>query len=76
MKDVEQSRRLLREQIAATESQLQRLKDQLEALEQDTSTTAKVEEQTPESGKWPLLQDEYRRYGRQMIVNQIGLKGT
>lgn len=26
--------------------------------------------------KWPLLQDEYRRYGRQMIVDEIGLKGT
>lgn len=24
---------------------------------------------------WPLLQDEYRRYGRQMIVDQIGLTG-
>ncbi|EER29842.1 Urmylation protein [Coccidioides posadasii str. Silveira] len=25
--------------------------------------------------KWPLQQDEYRRYGRQMIVEQIGLQG-
>ncbi|KAL1956166.1 hypothetical protein VTO42DRAFT_7601 [Malbranchea cinnamomea] len=24
---------------------------------------------------WPLLQDEYRRYGRQMIVEQIGIQG-
>lgn len=24
---------------------------------------------------WPLLPDEYRRYGRQMIVDQIGLPG-
>ncbi|WEW61385.1 Urmylation protein [Emydomyces testavorans] len=25
--------------------------------------------------KWPLLQEEYRRYGRQMIVDQIGIQG-
>lgn len=30
----------------------------------------------PPSHKWPLLQDEYRRYGRQMIVDQVGLQGT
>ena len=76
MKDIEQSRRLLKEQIATTESQLQRLKEQLEELEQEAATPTNLEEQTPATGKWPLLQDEYRRYGRQMIVNQIGLKGT
>lgn len=25
--------------------------------------------------EWPLLQEEYKRYGRQMIVPEIGLKG-
>ena len=32
---------------------------------------------TPNTVKpnWPLLLDEYKRYGRQMIVEQIGLQG-
>lgn len=76
MKDIEQSRRLLREQIAATETQLQRLREQLQELEQEADAAAAVEEQACKPGKWPLLQDEYKRYGRQMIVDQIGLKGT
>ena len=49
------------------------LSEVLAVLEQDTHA--------PESGdgdeqrKWPLEKHEYRRYGRQLIMPEIGLRG-
>jgi adenylyltransferase and sulfurtransferase len=75
----------LRNQIAATEKQLQKLKDQLAGLESlDKAESQPLQPcedgQLQESGngdipKWPLTQEEYNRYGRQMIVSSIGIKG-
>ncbi|KAH8434025.1 HesA/MoeB/ThiF family protein [Aspergillus melleus] len=67
----------LRAQIAATETQLAGLKRDLENAEQAASTTRAQEAATTrnENRKWPLLGEEYRRYGRQMIVPQLGLQG-
>jgi adenylyltransferase and sulfurtransferase len=73
----------LRHQIAATEKQLQELRDRLAELELED----KADSQPPqphEDGhvqdssdvpKWPLTQEEYTRYGRQMIVSSVGIKG-
>ena len=58
----------LRQQIEAVEDQLQRLKAQLSQAELEVQSAS-----TPDS-KWPLTATEYQRYGRQMIIPEIGLK--
>lgn len=71
----------LRAQITATEAQLAGLKRDLANAEQaaqaETATTAEIqpEDRNGDGRRWPLLQEEYKRYGRQMIVSQVGLKG-
>ena len=71
----------LRAQITATEAQLAELKRDLANAEQaarsEIATAAEIqpEDQNGEARRWPLLQEEYKRYGRQMIVSQVGLKG-
>lgn len=71
----------LRKQIADTENELKGLKEQLARVEvQDgiaglgVSEGDNVTEGSPGS-KWPLAEEEYRRYGRQMIVPSIGIHG-
>lgn len=76
----------LRAEIAATETQLAGLKRDLEDAEQAASKTRaqdldnirvlEGEHGLKEKRKWPLLDEEYRRYGRQMIVPQLGLQGS
>lgn len=61
----------LKEQIAATETELFRLKEQLATIEERQSS-GKDETKT---SKWPLTPEEYLRYGRQMIVPSIGMEG-
>lgn len=71
----------LRAQIIATEAQLAGLKRDLanaeQAAQSETAPTAEIQQkdQNGEGKPWPLLQEEYKRYGRQMIVSQVGLKG-
>jgi adenylyltransferase/sulfurtransferase len=74
----------LRNQIAATEKQLQELRDHLAGLESldkaDAQPPQPCEDGLQDSRegdipKWPLIQEEYNRYGRQMIVSSIGIKG-
>lgn len=71
----------LRAQIAATEAQLAGLKCDLanaeQAAQSETATTAgtQPDDRNSEGRRWPLLQEEYKRYGRQMIVSQVGLTG-
>jgi adenylyltransferase/sulfurtransferase len=70
----------LRLQIAATEIELIKLKAQLAQVEatehleklsiEDSGLVTKHEER-----EWPLLAEEYRRYGRQMIVPSVGIQG-
>lgn len=71
----------LRAQIAITEAQLAGLKRDLARAE---SQAAAKSDNTESAGSgegpglqypWPLLQEEYKRYGRQMIVSQVGLPG-
>lgn len=63
----------LRAQIAATEQELGKLKEQLAKIEEKETSTNEVEK--PVTSKWPLSQEEYTRYGRQMIVPSIGIQG-
>lgn len=75
----------IRSQIAATEKQLQELKNQLAGLQSVDKADAQPaqpddNEHREKSGqgdipKWPLTQEEYNRYGRQMIVPGIGIQG-
>lgn len=67
----------LQAQIAATETQLAALKRDLENAEQAAATNAGNRTETSNGTKtrWPLLQDEYKRYGRQLIMPQVGLQG-
>ncbi|RDW68568.1 adenylyltransferase and sulfurtransferase uba4 [Coleophoma crateriformis] len=65
----------LRKQIAATEEQLKSLRAQLHDAEtRNTADEITSHDQLPES-QWPLSQDEYKRYGRQMIVPNVGIQG-
>jgi len=73
----------LKQQIAATENELERLKEQLASVEvQDSVKNGEnvcddAETGSPvTSGKWPLSHEEYKRYGRQMIMPNIGIQGT
>ncbi|EER36877.1 molybdenum cofactor biosynthetic protein [Histoplasma capsulatum H143] len=90
MEDLLKSREFLQQQIATTEAQLSQLNAALERTERQiavgrptTATTTTNQPETVNKGevpsernrRYPLEQDEYRRYGRQMIVDQIGLDG-
>ncbi|KAJ5728171.1 hypothetical protein N7493_004501 [Penicillium malachiteum] len=63
----------LRAQIAATEAQLAGLKRDLVRAESQAVHSDDPAENS--QSRWPLLQEEYKRYGRQMIVSQVGLPG-
>lgn len=75
MEEREKLRRQLEAQIAATERQLSQLKQELADLETKQPAPQQPEATRERPADWPLLQDEYRRYGRQMIVEQVGLPG-
>jgi hypothetical protein len=84
MDSATQSADALRRQIAATEEELKRLKAQLASVEAHDGTNG-VEKSLQglevddaglvTHGKWPLSAEEYKRYGRQMIVPSIGIQG-
>lgn len=71
----------LRNQIENAEKTLQELKKQLAEIEPQGKAKQPhdhVQAQTPperDVKAWPLTQEEYSRYGRQMIVSTIGIKG-
>ncbi|KAJ5312780.1 hypothetical protein N7508_003610 [Penicillium antarcticum] len=84
MGSLEETCASLRAQITATEEQLAGLKRDLanaeQAAQSDSATTTTAgNEHNDRNGhgrRWPLLQEEYKRYGRQMIVSQVGLKAA
>ncbi|KAK9774685.1 putative Adenylyltransferase and sulfurtransferase uba4 [Seiridium cardinale] len=70
---------ILRQQIAKAEEELQALRAQLEDLENSAAAS-----RGDEAGKtfapgaswpWPLKEEEYARYGRQLILPSIGIQG-
>ena len=79
----------LRRQIAETESELAFLKLQLLNIEEkdpNTKSPAATGANAPSppeeddlvthgNRNWPLNLEEYKRYGRQMIVPDIGIQG-
>lgn len=72
----------LRELISETEAQLQRLKDQLAQVEAENpvdwvngSTVSDEAGNVTSQEKWPLTAEEYKRYGRQLIVPSVGIQG-
>jgi hypothetical protein len=71
----------LRSQIANAEKKLQELKEQLGEIEAQGKAEQPhdhVQARTSaesDTKAWPLTQEEYSRYGRQMIVSSIGIKG-
>jgi adenylyltransferase/sulfurtransferase len=73
----------LRRQIVDTEEELRKLKEQLANIEAkdiskplDNFSSGEDKDLGPATlGKWPLLSEEYKRYGRQMIVPNIGIQG-
>ncbi|PYH49606.1 HesA/MoeB/ThiF family protein [Aspergillus saccharolyticus JOP 1030-1] len=85
MEDIEQTCASLRAQIAATEAQLAGLKRELQIAERAAFDSQSQETRSGSGSskddmkekvrQWPLLAEEYRRYGRQMIVPQLGLRG-
>lgn len=80
MDQLEQTCASLRAQIAATETDLAKLKRELQDAEAAASAVKVpngINGETKDNRKrtWPLLAEEYRRYGRQMIVPQLGLQG-
>lgn len=82
MDSLERTCASLRVQIATTETQLAGLRRELESAEKAALEIKKQETTERENNgngsrtrDWPLLNEEYRRYGRQMIVPQLGLQG-
>ncbi|KAJ5722728.1 hypothetical protein N7488_000763 [Penicillium malachiteum] len=73
MGNLEETCASLRAQIAATETQLAGLKRDLVRAESQAAHSDDPAENS--QSRWPLLQEEYKRYGRQMIVSQVGLPG-
>jgi adenylyltransferase/sulfurtransferase len=71
------SAEVLKRQIAATETELSRLKEQLAKLESGSKGLGEGGGLvTHRESRWPLSQDEYKRYGRQMIVPNYGIQGN
>lgn len=86
MNSAEEKAKALRLQIADAENELARLKLQLLTLEEKTDEPKESKEPetigstadglvTHDDSKWPMNLDEYKRYGRQMIVPDIGIQG-
>ncbi|TAQ87298.1 hypothetical protein B7494_g4395 [Chlorociboria aeruginascens] len=64
----------LRKKVKSTEEELARLKERLAKIEAENEEKP-AEKDPVTNGKWPLLPEEYKRYGRQMIVPNIGIQG-
>lgn len=78
MAPIEETCASLRAQISATEAHLAGLKRDLadaEKVAQSTRPASQPEDARNGNSRWPLLKEEYKRYGRQMIVSQLGLEG-
>ena len=79
MEPANASAEALRKQIATAEAELKKLRAQLAQVEADAviqKTEGLSLNEHPVTKKWPLLPEEYKRYGRQMIVPSIGIQGT
>ncbi|KAI1106704.1 adenylyltransferase [Jackrogersella minutella] len=64
----------LRNEISETEKKLDDLRKQLSELESTAPNTEFCAETVPD-WKWPLKEEEYCRYGRQLILPTVAIKG-
>jgi adenylyltransferase/sulfurtransferase len=70
----------IKKQILETEAKLQDLKGQLakikaQDLPRDSQPRDAAKDSASQDSKWPLSPEEYNRYGRQMIVPTVGIRG-
>ncbi|KAI1640535.1 adenylyltransferase [Biscogniauxia mediterranea] len=71
----------LRREIARRENELRELRAQLREFELESSSHHHDAAETPASPppprewKWPLKEEEYARYGRQLILPTVGIDG-
>ncbi|KAJ3473895.1 hypothetical protein NLG97_g10081 [Lecanicillium saksenae] len=65
----------LRREIAQRESELADLNSQLALAESEQRAEEESAGAAQRDWKWPLKEDEYERYSRQMIVPNFGLQG-
>jgi adenylyltransferase/sulfurtransferase len=66
----------LRKEIAQREAELAELRARLAAEEEEKLRCAESEKKhDDEEWKWPLEEQDYQRYSRQMIVPNFGLQG-
>lgn len=78
MDNARKSAQQLREQITKAEEELRNLREQLaqaEAYERDQEPEAVPLRADGSAWKWPLKADEYDRYGRQLILPNVGIQG-
>ncbi|KUI66230.1 Adenylyltransferase and sulfurtransferase uba4 [Cytospora mali] len=75
MEIVKKSAEQLREQIFKTEQELNALREQLAEVEKESSATPEEQENGIPAWKWPLTAEEYDRYGRQLILPNVGIHG-
>ena len=73
----------LKSRIVEHERQLQDLRQELDRAEREAdldNTQARdasnLTLDVAANWRWPLTADEYKRYGRQMILPEIGLQGA
>ena len=64
----------LRKQILDTENSLRELREQLAQIE-SRNVGESAKNSSISDWEWPLSLEEYKRYGRQMIVPNIGIQG-
>lgn len=67
----------LRQRIVRAEAELQNLRSQLDQIEAEET---RQREQVPGNGpdpvrRWPLQEEEYQRYSRQLILPSVGVEG-
>ena len=67
----------LQDQIEEQEETLAQMRHKLSALEarQRASDAPQASVTENASSQWPLSPDEYRRYGRQMMLPMVGIEG-
>lgn len=77
METVEATAEALKKQINAAEQELAVLKQQLHQVNSRRPQVTHHEQPDglEETYPWPLSDDEYKRYGRQMIVPHMGIQG-
>jgi adenylyltransferase and sulfurtransferase len=61
--------------IQAQQREIESLKSQLAGQAAPSAASSRAAHESTTKRSWPLQADEYRRYGRQMILPNIGLQG-